>query len=101
VPSLEQITELVACPAPWCAFEYCVRYMDDKNPPYWLRGGFGFTKLDLTAQKLAPLSMWYHKGEYFNVDSRITGSLITYGLSPHVHGKVKHSRIVDWTGKTK
>lgn len=101
VPSLKQITELVACPAPWCVFEYCVRYMDDKNLSYKVQTGLGLTKFSLTVQTLSPSSIWHGKGDYFNLDCRVVNPLIQASLCPHIHGEVKHNRIVDWTGKTK
>lgn len=101
VPSVEQIRSLTLCPESWCCCEYTVRYMGDKNPAYNVQTGFGLTKFSLKAQELSPSSVWHGKGEYFNLDCRVTAPLIQAGLSPHVHGEVKHTRIVDWTGETK
>jgi hypothetical protein len=103
VPSLELIRELTQCPNPWCSCWYWTRYMDDKLAAFKGENGFGFTKLSLEAQRLAPAASWYKRDDwaYYNLDSRVTSVLVQKGLAVHVHGEVKHNRAVDWTGKTK
>jgi hypothetical protein len=92
------VRELADCPGIWCLFKYQVRYLEDKNPPYWILTGFGLTKLDLRIQQVAAPSYWHKKGDWSNLDSRITGEFIKAGFHQHIHGEVKHNRIVDWRG---
>jgi hypothetical protein len=100
VPTVEMIAGLFGCDKPWCIYEYEIRYMDDKNPPFYPQTGLGLTKFSCEAQQISAPERW-GKGPWFNLDGRVTGALIQAGYRPHVHGKVKHNRIVDWTGKTK
>ncbi len=101
VPTVEMVEELFGCADPWCIFEYEIRYMDDKNPPFYPQTGLGLTKFSLNAQHIAGSEKWFGRGPWFNLDGRVTGALVQAGYRPHVHGKVRHNRIVDWTGKTK
>ncbi len=101
VPTLEMIASLFGCGEDWCIYEYEIRYMDGKSPPFTVQTGLGLTKLSLKAQRVSALEKWFGRGPWFNLDGRVTGALVQAGYRPHVHGKVKHNRIVDWTGKTK
>jgi hypothetical protein len=101
VPALEMVESLFGCDKPWCIFDYEIRYMDDKNPPFYPQTGLGLTKFSCDAQRVSASEKWFGSGSWFNLDGRITGALVQAGYRPHVHGKVKHNRIVDWTGKTK
>jgi hypothetical protein len=98
VPRIEQVSELIQCPGIWCCCKYQIRYLDDKNPPYWILTGFGLTKLDLRIQQVAAPSSWHRKGDWRTLDSRVTGEFIKAGFAQHLHGSVKHNRIVDWRG---
>lgn len=101
VPTPEMIMNLFGCNEDWCIYEYEIRYMDDKNPAFTPQTGLGCTKFSLNAQRVAESEKWFGRGQWFNLDGRITGALVQAGYHPHVHGKVKHNRIVDWTGKTR
>jgi hypothetical protein len=101
VPTLEMIQNLLGCDKPWCIFEYEIRYMDDKNPPFTPQTGLGLTKFSSEAQQVSALEKWFGRGSWFNLDGRVTGALVQAGYRPHVHGKVRHNRVVDWAGKTK
>jgi hypothetical protein len=94
VPSLEQVCELTDCPGIWCCFKYQVRYLEEKNQPYWITTGFGLTKLDVRIQQVAVPSSWHKKGDWTSLDSRITGEFIRAGFNQHIHGEVKHNRVV-------
>lgn len=101
VPSVEMIYSLAECKELWCTYEYFVRYMDDKNPAYAVFYGLGLTKFSKEAQQIASVEKWFGKGEYYNLDCRISDLLVQNKMSPHIHGQVKHNRLVDWTGLTK
>jgi hypothetical protein len=98
VPSAEMFAELAACKEPWCCFKYQIRYLPGQDPAYWVTHGLGLTKFSVEAQKTARSDLWFHAGDWKwnNLDCRITGLLVKAGLAPHVHGVVRHNRVVDF-----
>jgi hypothetical protein len=103
VPTLEQVNSLVECSEPWCAYKYQFHYIilpnKPKLQPYYIATGFGFTKIALKIQALIPSSLWYRKGDWRDLDSRVVDQIIRAGFTQHFHGEVKHNRIVNpWAG---
>jgi len=99
IPSVSMIRALESCVCDWCAYRYLIHYLNTHDPAYWVTHGLGLTKFSLALQRKFPLELWYHLGEWQwqNLDCRITGLMVQSGLAPHVHGVVKHNRVVDWT----
>jgi len=93
VPSLNLIKELEVCPEPWCCHQYKIKYKDNVMPSYMIMTGLGLTKFSPKAQNIAETSLWFNKGIWINLDSRITGCLTAKNVLPHVHKQVKHNHI--------
>jgi hypothetical protein len=99
VPSLAQVESMIHCSEPWCAYRYQFHYIELPNKPklqpYYLATGFGFTKIALNVQTVIPSSSWYKKGDWRDLDSRVVDRIIKAGFSQHLHGEVKHNRVVN------
>ena len=88
------VVSLAGCPEPWCVFGYTV-FGDIP-----LVTGLGCTKIGAVAQRAVPAEAVEARfagcvrcrgaGCWWHIDQVVGGLLRRAGLSPHVHGTVRH-----------